>query len=355
MRHARSPSAAATLVVYAFALLVAGGGDARAQASEADAAATADAADDPGTEDGAHETTPELVPTQTPAEPPPADATSVDDATGDDDAGEPDEERELSTAAPDRPLRIAVYDFKRADIPAKWGSVVLSALLTELRKLQRVNVIGIDEVRAMLGMEAEKAALGCDEDSCLTEIADALDVDVIVVGSLSKVGAEHVFALRRISQVEAKVDGGITRRFKDADGEAFLAAIGPAVGELFPERPLRPGAKRGVDPELGLLLNPPPIPTWVFWSATVATGAVALGATAALAANIAAIVDVTSYKTAADPFVVETFNQKALTADVSAYAFYGLVGVTLVGAATVGVLALFTDFWGYGDAMEGQP
>ena len=64
------------------------------------------------------------------------------------------------------------------------------------------------EITAMLDHEAQKQMVGCaDDTSCVASIADALGVDEIVVGQLTVVGDETLFALRRIEQAEARVKG----------------------------------------------------------------------------------------------------------------------------------------------------
>jgi hypothetical protein len=165
-----------------------------------------------------------------------------------------------AVARPDRPLRIAVYELELHDIPPEWGVVVMQSLLTELRKLERVNVVGMDEIRAMLGHEAEKQAAGCDQESCLSEIADALGVDDLVIGTVSRIGDEHVVGFKRLNQLEAKTTGSYNQRFEAGNGEELLVAVGPGVEELFPDRPLRAGEERGVPAEVAARLNPPPLP-----------------------------------------------------------------------------------------------
>ena len=83
-----------------------------------------------------------------------------------------------------------------------------AGLVQEIRKLKGVSVIGMDEVRAMLDHEAQRQLAGCEADSdCLAEIAGALGADTLVVGSMARVGDEHVLALRRIEPQRAEVSG----------------------------------------------------------------------------------------------------------------------------------------------------
>jgi hypothetical protein len=61
-----------------------------------------------------------------------------------------------------RARRIAVYDLKLEGVDHSMGAVVTESLLGELRKLQGISAIGMDEVRDMLAFEHSKDQMGCD-------------------------------------------------------------------------------------------------------------------------------------------------------------------------------------------------
>ena len=61
-----------------------------------------------------------------------------------------------------------------------------------------------------------------------------------------------MFLVRRVDQRRAKVLGTVSKRLTAGSGEEFLAAIGPAIEELFPERELRAHTQRGVPKEVAL-------------------------------------------------------------------------------------------------------
>ncbi len=184
----------------------------------------------------------------------------------------------LTTTATPAVLRIAVYALDHGSVSPLTASVVTLALTAELRKLDRVSVIGMDEVRAMLDLEAQRQLAGCSAESCLSEIAAALGVDVVVTGALSRIGDDSFFAVKRIEQARATVTGQFTRKLVPAQGEEFLASVGPAVAELFADRPLRAGQSRGAPAALAARLNPPPLAPWVFWTGAAAAGAVDVAA-----------------------------------------------------------------------------
>lgn len=265
-----------------------------------------------------------------------------------------------TSAAPDKaksekaPLRIAVYDLAVSGVDPKVGRIVTDSVVSELRKLQRISVVSMDEVRAMLALEADKQTVGCSEASCLAEIAEALGVDGLVIGTLADVDGSHVFGLKRIDQHEAKTLGTVNQRLEAAGGEEFLAAIGPAVAELFPEHALKPGQARGVPDEVALRLNPPPLPTWVFWSSAATTGAVLVGAAGAATLNRVEKAQLDAYTSSADGKTLEgaVFVDHANTIETTAYLTWALVTTATVGAAATGVVALFTDWNGHGSEVS---
>lgn len=255
-------------------------------------------------------------------------------------------------AAPDEgPVRVAVYDLKVDGVEERVGRVVTDAVVAEVRKRQRVAVISMEEVRAMLDLEAQKALVGCSDDSCLSEIADSLGVDQIVIGSLARVGEESIFSLRLLDQREAAALGQVNQRLSGAGGEEFLAMVGPAVSQLFADRPLREGQTEGVAPELALRVNPPPLPPWVFWATASTAGALVVGAGATLAINTVLFSQVSARQEDARKTPVKGADLLALRSqnDLAAGTTLALVGAAVVVGATAGALTLFTDWQGYGD------
>lgn len=185
-------------------------------------------------------------------------------------------------AAADEPARrrftrIAVYQVNQVGLEDRLALVMTASLTAELRKLAGASVVGLDEVRTMLDLEAEKQATGCPDESCLAEIAAALGVDVLITAQVASVGGQHFVSIKRIDQREARVAGQVNQRLTAGNGDEFLAVVGPAVLALFPELALKPGRKRGVAPELAIRLNPPPLDPWMFWTGVSLTGASVVG------------------------------------------------------------------------------
>lgn len=245
------------------------------------------------------------------------------------------------------PARVAVYDFEMASVDPLIGRVVTSAIADELRKLQRLSVIGVAEIEAMLDHEARKQLIGCDDESCLSEIAAALGVDILIVGSLSAIGGDEILTIRRIDQRAAKVTAGLNKRFPADGGQAFLAAVGPVVEEIFPDYALRPNKERGVSIELVKSLNPPPLPPWVFWTSTgVVGGLTAAGAvTSAVAAGFAYRYSLTHQSAIRGEEVSGAdLKSQADLADRATVAAGSLFATAVIGGLAAAATYFYTDF-----------
>lgn len=256
-------------------------------------------------------------------------------------------------------LRLAVYELKAEGVDPRVARIVGEAVVAELRKLQHVSVVSMDEVRAMLDMEAQKQIVGCSDESCAAEIAEALGVDGIVIGNLAVIAGQRVFGLRRIDQREAKTLGQVSQRLDDAGGEEFLAAIGPAVAQLFAEFPLRAGVERGVPKAVGMRLNPPPLPPAVFWTVAGTTAAVGVTTAAVLGVNVATWRQNTvklANATASNPADGRELKSEQDLIDQTFWASLALGSGVALGTGAATVVALFTDWNGYGnDAAAAAP
>jgi hypothetical protein len=250
--------------------------------------------------------------------------------------------------------RVAVYDFETSNIPDGMARVISNSLLTEIRKLEGISAIGMDEIREMLDFESQRQAMGCDANqACMAQIAGALGVDEVVTGRLSEEANGRMLTLRRIDQRRAEVVGSIDRRLAIGDGEEFLLAIGPAVEGIYPERNNRPGTERGVPEKVLLRLNPPPIsPMTTLSTIGVSVAALVLGGAYAYRGqeqaefyNSGAGMEPGRYESTQ----LDTFRTTQESAQ--SYVALGNVGLITGGVLAIGstVMSLFTDWEILGD------
>jgi hypothetical protein len=245
------------------------------------------------------------------------------------------------------PLRIAVYRLDGGGIDERVVNVLTDSVVKEVRKLDRVTVVGMDEIKAMLDLEAQKQMVGCTDSSCLAEIAEALGVDQVMIGNVAVVGDTISLGLKLIDQRTATTRGQYANRVDSVDPADVLVLIGPAIKELLPDVPLKVGATRGVPPEIAARIHPPPLQPWVFASVAAVSGVALLtggGFTAWNAVTYASAVDKAEGSVTGTPT-----NGKDLTREIETVqaSFIGLAvsyGVAVATAAGAGVVFLFTDW-----------
>ena len=240
-----------------------------------------------------------------------------------------------------RPLRVAVKPLVAAAADERLAGLVSDATAAELRKLQRTSVVSFDEIQAMLDLEAEKQLAGCSDDSCIAEIAEALGVDVLIIGSIARLEGEKTMVLKRIDQRAGTVQSA-EKRLADLGGEECLAAVGPMVEELFPDVPLRDGRTRGVSDEIELRLHPPPIPAWVTLGGFIVAGVGVVGAATS------GVITATLYQQAQTqkPSSTEEYQQLNAPYLMAQGTLIGSSAVAVVVGGTSAVAVFFTDWKG---------
>ncbi len=86
-----------------------------------------------------------------------------------------------------------------------------------------LSVLSSDELRALLSVEAQKQLMGCTDDRCLTELADAAGARVVVTSAVAAVAGGVVVTFAVIDAVAA---APIARQeLRGPDAEAVLAAL----------------------------------------------------------------------------------------------------------------------------------
>lgn len=260
----------------------------------------------------------------------------------DDEAGATSRPLELPTAvaaAAPAVRRIAVYDVEGVNLPAHLPALAQSALTIELRKLDGVVVVSMDEIRTLIDHEAKRQLASCSDDtSCLAGIADALGADTIVTVQLAVIEGQSIYGARRLDTAGLAAGTTVQERLKPDEGRELIAVTGRIVESLFPDVPLRAGATRGPKPELVVRASPPPLPPAVF---------LGVGSAALLGASATAIFGAVNLATVEGLRTEDDGAARRAGIDslpLSATGFWVGLGVTTIAAASAGVTALFTDW-----------
>ncbi|MEO1171269.1 MAG: hypothetical protein AAFX94_04345, partial [Myxococcota bacterium] len=116
----------------------------------------------------------------------------------------------------------------QAQVPSRMDEVILQAV-----QEAGYEAVGYDDISTMLGYEADKQLLGCDDNSeCIAEILGAMDVDQTIVFSVEAIDGRWLVTAKLLDPNQGRVIARSNRIF-DGAAEQVLAAVGPMVGELL--------------------------------------------------------------------------------------------------------------------------
>lgn len=156
--------------------------------------------------------------------------------------------------APKRP-RVAVLEVRALGIAPEKAALLSEVALTEASGIAGLDVIGRSDIQSMIGFEKEKQMLGCSEDSkCITEIAGAMGVDWILVGSLGQLDALYRLDLKLIEAKRSRISGRIGESIEGSQSR-LVSATQAGVHKL-----LDPIAKNALAAAAAAAARPPPAP-----------------------------------------------------------------------------------------------
>jgi TolB-like protein len=87
--------------------------------------------------------------------------------------------------------RLLVLDFRVFGADARLGQIVTSMVSAELQRVRNLTVIARADIEAELGADKQRSLLGCDDTSCLADLAGALDTRFLVYGSIGAIGSQY--------------------------------------------------------------------------------------------------------------------------------------------------------------------
>jgi hypothetical protein len=231
-------------------------------------------------------------------------------------------------SSPGRAAKFASPGFSVINIEPKLAEFYTEHVAQQV-KLTGVEIITVREIQSLLGMERQKALLGCTEEasSCVAELASALGADGVLLGDIARLGARYTINLKVIGAQ----NGRTLAVFSDSASseDEVIDALTRGARKLVVDASAALGR---APPRLPTLEAPRP-PLRKIAIAPLALGVVAAGAGAVLLGL--SEVDYQALKTGkpgADGATVAARGQTFGTLGVA-----GLVvgGVALAGAATL--------------------
>ncbi|MDQ3264737.1 MAG: hypothetical protein M3Y59_13890 [Myxococcota bacterium] len=105
--------------------------------------------------------------------------------------------------APTQPIKLAAPTWKFVGVEESKGEFFADYLAQQIA-LSGVRVTTAAEIQSLLGFERQKALLGCSTDSCTAELAGALGVDGMILGSLATIGKALVVNVKVVKASDGR-------------------------------------------------------------------------------------------------------------------------------------------------------
>jgi TolB-like protein len=179
-----------------------------------------------------------------------------------------------TTTTNERP-RVLVLTPGSATIDKATLSTIAGLMIVELAKDTALDVISDAEVKRLADLEGDRQAVGCDDTTCLAELAGAMGARYVIFGDVGTLGSTVIVNLNLF---DSQTTRAVNRVAVKADGvDALPAALSTPLRELT--APLTGTTVRPA-PAVSTSSGPPILP-WVL----VGSGA-ALAAGGILADNL---------------------------------------------------------------------
>lgn len=111
-------------------------------------------------------------------------------------------------------LVAAALSPRAAAISATEGSLLTSLVANAASRDARFDVLTRDDVKNAVAVEADRQGLGCEESTCLAELAGALGARIVVYGSVGQLGEDTLLTLNLFDSDAASSGGRRVARGK---------------------------------------------------------------------------------------------------------------------------------------------
>jgi hypothetical protein len=173
--------------------------------------------------------TPAEVPAQVEkvALPPAAPATDVQ-TTSDSDPAKP------QPATAEAKPAVAVLDLKPMGVSPMVVATLTNVLANRLDMLNKYQVTSMEDVRNMLDLDATRIALGCDDLDCTSAVGKSLGVDLVVSGSVARLGLDMLISVQRVNPTSGKAEVRAERkvRLKGGSPDSAMREIAAEISGI---------------------------------------------------------------------------------------------------------------------------
>jgi hypothetical protein len=142
-------------------------------------------------------------------------------------------------ATPER-ARLAITGLSSAgEVDANVAQAITESVTAEVAARGYFEPLSAGEISTLIGVERQKQLLGCDDGSCMTEIASALGAPYVMSGSLTRLQGIYQLNLQVLDTARSRPLGRSTKIARDFEGLRSLIpwAVAEACGTPLPPAP----------------------------------------------------------------------------------------------------------------------
>lgn len=121
------------------------------------------------------------------------------------------------------PVKVAVPGLTSTGLSTGEGEAYSDHLAGRMQQQEGLQVSTAKDIATVLGIERQKALLGCSDTSCIAELAGALGADTLLLGSVTKVGSGYLVTMKLVKTKDGSAFAVVSERVAHAD--ALLALI----------------------------------------------------------------------------------------------------------------------------------
>lgn len=184
-------------------------------------------------------------------------------------------------AAKEEKTSVLLLDLAPTNVGEDEARIITDILSTALSSQTHLDVLTSSDLRQAVGLEQERQMMGCDDDgSCMAEVAGALGADLVVFGSVGRLGAVTVVNLNVFDSARTRSAGRRTIEVRSL--EDLPVRLREVVSELTGT--FRPEQQAGASATAQAASNDTtPFTSPLFLGGTALVGVGVLGSATALA------------------------------------------------------------------------
>jgi hypothetical protein len=131
-------------------------------------------------------------------------------------------------------IKVLVLDVETKDLRPGEVETLTSLITAHLARYPQLDVLSGADIKRLVDLEAQKQSAGCDEGSCLSEIAGAIGAQLVFFGQAGKLGGTIVVTLNVFDAAKGQAVG--RQPIEARDLGQLPALVGPAIDNMV--RPL---------------------------------------------------------------------------------------------------------------------